>query len=112
MALPVQRLSQNEYQVEGFTTSIGASPVVAEIHAPYRGRITKVGVITAGVITTSNATCIVAIGGTAVTGGQFNIAVSGAAAGVNTSATPSGSQASSATAANAFVNEDDVISFT
>jgi len=43
MSLPVPHIAGVEYQVDGWTPSIGTSPVVAEIHAPFRGRVTKVG---------------------------------------------------------------------
>jgi len=112
MALPVLHHTMHEVQLEAFTPSIGASPQVAEMRAPYRGRIIKVACVTGGTITTSNATITVAINGTTVLGANIVVVVAGASAGQVFTAQPSAGSASAATPANGFVNEDDVISFT
>src|SRR5262245_23889284 len=73
MALPVVRYAANEIALEAHSLSIGASPIVAEIRAPTRGRLVKVACVTGGTITTSNATITVAIGGTTVTGAAITV---------------------------------------
>jgi hypothetical protein len=98
--------------VESFTTSIGASPVVAVARAPHRGRLEKFGVVTAGTITVANATLTMSVNGTNVTGGTATVLQSGAAAGQHFSSRVSGTGPSAATPANGFVFEDDVIAWT
>src|SRR6266566_6279064 len=113
MAYPLQR-THKEKEVEGFSISIGATPKPAYARAPWRGRITKVGCITAGVITTSNASVTTAINGTTVTGGTVTVTVASASTGQHFSTTinDQGGGVSAGTAALGFVNEDDVISWT
>lgn len=90
----------SEVQVPAFSTSIGATPIVANARAPFRGKILKVGVIQNGAVT-GTAAVAVAVNGTAVTGGALS--VTAGSAGTLFSATPTGAN---------DVNEDDVISFT
>jgi hypothetical protein len=90
----------HEDTVQGFSSSIGATPIAAYGRAPFRGRIIKVGVVQSAAVT-GTGTLTVAINGTAVTGGAVTYTAGGA--GTNFSAVP--------TAANNVV-EDDVISFT
>ncbi len=92
--------SLREETITAFTSSLGSTPLVAYIRAPYRYRIIKVGVIQNGAVT-GTSTVTVAINGTSVTGGALS--VTGGTAGTLFSAVP--------TAANTGV-EDDVISFT
>lgn len=99
MALP-ENHPLSEAQVTAYSSSIGATPLVAYARAPFRGKVLKVGVIQDGAVT-GTAAVATAINGTAVTGGALS--VTGGAAGTLFSATP--------TAAN-DVNEDDVISWT
>lgn len=89
-----------EYQFEAFTSSIGTTPIVAYVRAPFRGKVTKVGVIQSAAVT-GTSTVTTAIAGTNITGGA--VAVTAGSAGSLFSASP--------TAANQC-NEDDVISFT
>jgi hypothetical protein len=105
MALTVLHHQLVENQLETFTTSIGASPVAAQLRSPFRGRITKVGAVTGGTITTSNCSVAVSING-AATFVSFNINFTSATAGQHFSATPSGA------ISGTTVNEDDVITFT
>lgn len=99
MALTIPR-NLLEDVVYAYSSSIGATPIVAYARAPFRGKITKVGVVQNGAVT-GTSTIATAIGGTAVTGGS--ISVTAGSAGSHFSASP--------TAANNVV-EDDVISFT
>src|SRR5690349_18907577 len=103
MALTVNHPTLKEVSVGAHSPSIGASPIVAYARAPFRGRIVKLVGVTAGVITTADATISTAVNGTAITNGNFTITVTGAAAGQVFSSTPSGANT---------VNEDDVVSFT
>lgn len=99
MALTVNH-PVNEVAIHAFSTSLGTTPVVAYVRAPFRGKILKVGVVQNGAVT-GTSTCTTAINGTAVTGGA--ITVTAGSAGSLFTASP--------TAANNVV-EDDVISFT
>ncbi len=84
------------------TASVATSPIVANARAPFRGKITKVWSVLGAAITSADATVVVAINGTSVTGGTITIPTVSSAAGSFASAVP--------TALN-LVNEDDVISF-
>ena len=112
MALSVLHSQLVETQVEGHTPSIGAYPIAAQMRAPFRGRIVKVGCVTGGIITTSSAVMTLAVNGTNVTGGTFSVTLAGAAAGQHFSLSPVDSPASAATAALGAVQEDDVITLT
>lgn len=70
--------------------------------APCRGKIVKMGSVINAAVTTADTAITSKIGGTAITGGSWTIAFSGAAAGDVDTAIP--------TAANS-VNEDDNIEF-
>lgn len=70
--------------------------------APVRGKIIKVGSIIHAAVSSADTAITMEINGTAVTGGGWTIAYSGAAAGDVDTAVP--------TAAN-FVVEDDAIEF-
>lgn len=102
MALTLTHPTLKEQTVSAHSASIGASPVAAQARAPYRGRIVKVFAVTAGAITTADATVTVAVAGTTQASAAFTITVTGAAAG----------QVFSATGLNIACNEDDAISFT
>ncbi len=112
MALTVLHHQLVDTQVEGHTASIGASPIAAQMRAPFRGRIVKVGCVTGGTITTSSAVMTLAVNGTNVTGGTFSVTLAGAAAGQHFSNSSLPSLNATATAANGFVQEDDVITLT
>lgn len=99
MALPENRPLSEAY-VFAYSSSIGATPIVAYARSPVRGRILKVGCIQNGAVT-GTSTIAVAVNGTAVTGGS--ITVTAGAAGALFEATPTGANT---------VNEGDVISFT
>jgi hypothetical protein len=103
MTLTVNHPTLKEATIQAHSPSIGASPIVAYVKAPFRGKIVKLFGVTAGIITTADATVSTAVNGTAITGGNFTITVSGAAAGQVFSAIPSGAN---------LVNEDDAVSFT
>lgn len=90
----------NEVTLHAYSSSLGGTPIVAYVRAPFRCKVLKVGVVQNGAVT-GTSTVATAIGGTAITGGS--ISVTGGSAGSLFSATP--------TAANR-ANEDDVISFT
>lgn len=100
MALTVNHPLIREHTITAFTSSLGSTPLVAYVRAPFRGKIVKVGVVQNGAVT-GTSTVATAINGTAVTGGSLS--VTGGSAGTLFSAVP--------TAAHRVV-EDDVISFT
>lgn len=102
MALTVNHPTLKEVSQHGHSASIGASPVAAYVRAPFRGRIVKVFAVTAGTITTADATVTVAVAGTTQASAAFTITVSGAAAG----------QVFTASGLNIPCQEDDAISFT
>ena len=99
MALTVNH-PLTDITVSAYSSSIGATPIVAYVRAPFRGRIVSVSLIQNGAVTGTSTTAV-AINGTAVTGGSI-VATAGSA-GSLFSASP--------TAAN-LVQEGDVISFT
>ena len=70
--------------------------------SPCRGKIIKMGSIISIAITSADAVITSEINGTAITGGGWTIAASGAAAGDVDTAVPT---------AACFVNEDDAIEF-
>ncbi len=93
----------SEVQASCHSASIGGTPVAAYARVPFRGKIMKLAAVTGGVITSADATIATAINGTAITGGSITVTVSGAAAGQEFSAIPTGAN---------NVNEGDVVSFT
>lgn len=99
MSLPVNH-PLNDVTLYAYSSSIGATPIVAYVRVPFRCKVLQVGVVQNGSVT-GTSTVTTKIGSTAITGGA--ISVTGGSAGSNFSATP--------TAANR-ANEDDVISFT
>src|SRR5262249_13801016 len=114
MALPFQDelgLDAKVKVVESMSLSIGASPVAAVARSPWRGRITKVGCVTGGAITTSNATITVstapAPGGTftAITGATFNVNFSSSSIGQVFSVSNIGAPWGTNVSGTAFVNE-------
>jgi hypothetical protein len=122
MSLPIPH-SAKEIRVESFSPSIGSSPVAAQFAAPWRGRITKIGCVTGGSITTSNCTITLSINGTNVNGGvgagglptfaNISVLVAGAAAGQLFSWTRADNSGGPGIGAvDGFVNEDDVITLT
>jgi hypothetical protein len=74
----------------------------AFVPAPFRGRIIKMGSVISVAITVADAAITGKIAGTAITGGAWTIAFTGAAAGDLDTAIPTGAN---------LVNEDDVIEF-
>lgn len=98
MALPVNH-PFHEQEVTAFLTSV-SSTSICTLHAPFQGRVIKVGAQLAQGSTTADATLTTNINGTAITGGVITVTQSGSAAGSTFTATP--------TAANT-VNEDDAI---
>lgn len=100
MALSVNhRFDERTVYGSALNVSTGIAGV---IRAPFRGTVTKVGVMVGSVVSTADATCTVSIAGTAVTGGALVITTASSAIGDHFSAVP--------TAANTC-NEDDVIKF-
>jgi hypothetical protein len=92
--------SLNETVAHGYSSSLGATPIVAYTRAPYRGIITEVGVIQNGAVT-GTSTVTTAVNGAAISGGA--LAVTAGSAGTLFNAQPT---------AVTPVNEGDVISFT
>src|SRR5262249_40354466 len=96
----------------------GSSPVAAVCRSPWRGRITKIGCVTGGAITTSNATITVATspGGTgtftAITGGTITVTFSSSSLGQVFTANFVGAPWTTNTSGSCFVNENDTIRFT
>jgi len=80
-----------------------SSTSVVYTRAPFRGVITKVGVVLSSAASTADATCTTSLAGTNITNGVVTVTQSGSAAGSTFSASPS--------AANRC-NEDDNIGFT
>lgn len=103
MALTVNHPLLKEARVSVATTSIGATPVACYVGIPIRGRISKISAVDQGAITTTDCTVTVALNGVTNTALGFTIPVAGAAAGRNTSATPTSA---------VYVSEDDVLTFT
>lgn len=100
MALP---LSHPFDEVVVYATTVDATTgKTGAARAPFRGKVSKVGSMVGGVLSTADATVTVSIAGTAVTGGAYTITSAASAAGTLGSAVP--------TAANTC-NEDDSITF-
>jgi hypothetical protein len=78
----------SEVQVSCHSASIGASAAAAFARAPFRGRIVRLAAVTGGIITSADSVIATAINGTAITGGEITILVSGAAAGQEFSVEP------------------------
>lgn len=102
MALPNNHTLATQ-DLTAFSSSVGATPVVAYIRAPYRAKVLVFTGILRGAISTADGTITVAVNGTTI--GTFTITQSGSAAGQLFKGAPT-------TTALSFVNEDDVISFT
>jgi len=100
MPLPGNR-TLNTADLTAYTPSCGASPVVAYVRAPFRGRLLKVAGILGGAITTADGTITVSVNGTPVA--SLAVPQSGSAAGQLFSAVP---------ASPTYVNEDDIIALT
>ncbi len=92
-----------EYHLTAFTTQIGASPAVAYVAVPKKGRIVQVKGVQTAAITGTSTIAVAVNGGTAISSLQLSMTGGGAgtefAAGINTTDV-------------AEVTEDDVISFT
>ena len=86
-----------------YCSSIGATPVVANIYIPFRCKIGRVDAVTNGSITTADCSVAVALNGTAVSGSPFIIPVATAGAGQTASLIPT---------AFVYANDGDVLSFT
>lgn len=79
MALPVAHpLDEVILTGAALDCSTGKAIVVA---APFKGRLVETGTLLGSVLSTADATATCSIAGTAVTGGSFVIATSGAAIG-------------------------------
>ena len=107
MALTLNHPTLKEVVVYGFTASIGSTPIAGVARVPWRGIITKLGMVAGATFTTDNTvTCAIALAGTttftAITGGVITTTAASSVAGTTGTATP--------TALNA-VNEDDIIRF-
>jgi hypothetical protein len=102
MALPVNH-ALREYQVFAYSSSIGASPIVAYVRVPRKGRIVSVGVVQNGAVTGTTAVALAINGGSAISSGA--LAVTAGAAGTAFRADLNSTD-------TADVSEDDVISFT
>lgn len=102
MAIPLNHTTR-EHRVATRSSSIGGTPVAAYTASPQRGRVTKIGCVVQGVITTADCAVAVAINGTTNANLAFTIPVAGAAAGQVVSAVP---------ASLVYVSEDDAITFT
>lgn len=101
MALTVNHPLLKQVRVECYMADVGTAGS-AFTTSPIRGKIVKMGSVIHAAVTTADAAITSKIKGTAVTGGAWTIAFSGAAAGDVDTAVP--------TAANR-VNEDDNIEF-
>ena len=103
MALTVNHPLLKETRVQTQTTSIGGTPLACYAGIPIRGRISKIQAVDQGAITTADCTMTVAVNGTTNTALAFTIALTGAAAGRVTAATPTSA---------VYVSEDDYITLT
>lgn len=112
MALPNNHPTLREVQVSCHTASFGSTPIAANVRAPFRGRIVKMGCVVnasfTGTLTVTPSIIPVAAdaaapgAGTAITGGAFTMSATNSASGSSNSIIP--------TALN-LVNEDDIINF-
>lgn len=99
--MPLQQTHPlQEVEVYGQLASVVANAAALSMHAPFQGRIIKVGAVIGGATTTADATLTTNVAGTAITGGVVTVVQSGSAAGSTFTAVP--------TAANTC-NEDDPI---
>lgn len=87
-----------------FSSSVGASPVIAYMNAPVKGTLRKITGILRGAITTADGLITVTNVTSGVTIGTFAVTQSGSAAGQIFTLSP--------TYTNSLVAEDDVISLT
>ena len=98
MALPINH-PLHEVEVLGALTNVSSSSVVS-LHAPFTGRIVKLGAIIGSTAATGDATLTTNINGTAITGGVITVVQTASTVGQVFTATP--------TALN-VVKEDDSI---
>lgn len=112
MALPNLHPTLKEQTVYCHTASFGSTPIAANVRAPFRGRIVKLGCVVnasfTGTLTVTPAIIPVAAdaaapgAGTAITGGAFTMSATNSASGSSNSIVPTGAN---------VVNEDDIINF-
>lgn len=98
MALPVNH-PLHEVEVFGQLANVSSTSVVS-LHAPFTGRIVKVGAVIGATAATGDATLTTNINGTAITGGVITVIQTSSTVGQVFTAVP--------TAAN-VVKEDDSI---
>jgi hypothetical protein len=112
MALPVAH-PLNEVTVHCHSASVGATPIAAVARVPFKGTITKVGLVVEAAFTTDMSVAVAVIpsvaggtapgSGTAVTGSPFTVTAANSAAGTTGTMVPTGANT---------CNEDDTIIFT
>lgn len=93
----------NAVHLSGYSPSVGATPVVVYVGAPFKGEIRKVTCILGGALTTADCTMTVANVTSGAAIGTFTVTQSGSAAGSFFSFVPT-------SYTNSLVTEDDVIS--
>lgn len=103
MALTLNHPTLKEQGVQGYTTSIGGTPVATYIRVPFRARISKLSATCYGAITTADCVVTVAVNGTTNTALAGTIAVASAAAGQVVSWIPTSA---------VYVSEDDYVTIT
>lgn len=103
MALTINHPTLKEGRCEGYTTSIGTTPVACYVGMPFRGRISKIQATTQGTITTADCTLTIAVNGTTNAALGGTIPVASAAAGQVVSITPTSA---------VYVSEDDYVTIT
>jgi hypothetical protein len=94
------------YTLTAYTSQIGASPVVAYVAGPKRGRIIQVKGVQSAAITGTSAIAVAINGGTAIA--SLALSMTGGGAGTEFSSTVSTTDALTLNG----VTEDDVISLT
>ena len=88
-----------EVEVYGQLASVSSTSVLS-MHAPFQGRVIKVGAVLGAAASTADATLTTNIAGTAITGGVVTVTQAASAAGSTFTATPTGANT---------CNEDDPI---
>jgi hypothetical protein len=101
MAIPLPHKLRNENS-RSYCPSIGTSPVAGYMRIPFRGTITKAGVVAQGIITGADCVCAMSVNNVANTNGNVTLPVASAAAGQIATIIPP---------TNIYVNEDDIVSF-
>jgi hypothetical protein len=94
------------YTLNAYSSQIGASPVLAYVAVPKRGRIVQVKGVQSGAVTGTSTVAVAVNGGSAI--GSLALSMTGGGAGTEFSSTVNTTDAATLNG----VTEDDVISLT